>query len=319
MPKVTSKKAIRSSDAVIKVSRPVSERESSRAKTSVEAAPTTTNTKKNAVSRRPGRAALPYDRPTKAERGCSPTVKREGSRLKAAHSSANVGSSSSSGFVSSDPPIDFTAKAPKVLGRKFIGDTIVMLRLQLMHDMDQIRLQYRDGTPLPRPNTAAMGFELYDRLNRCSVDWNGYGTPLVYRAHVYKRGSYVLRHKGRDVWEYSTDDWAAYWKEQEELSKVDTDLRGLKRATFTSILQIPYDYKKWDEIMKHIEYGFRNPIQAEVNVLVHAGPNLIGVEPLPYGPDPSAYLPEHLFPRCDLESTHQLREYKRRTGKVYRA
>ena len=90
-----------------------------------------------------------------------------------------------------------------------------MLRLQLMHDMDQIRLQYRDGTPLPRPNTAAMGFELYDRLNRCPVDWNGYGTPLVYRAHVYKRGSYVLRHQGRDVWEYSTDDWAAYWKEQE--------------------------------------------------------------------------------------------------------
>ncbi|KAL1704531.1 hypothetical protein EV121DRAFT_205596 [Schizophyllum commune] len=185
------------------------------------------------------------DRPTKAERACSPAVKHEGSRLQAKRSSAN----------------------------------------------------YRDGTPLPRPNTAAMGFELYDRLNRCPVDWNGYGTPLVYRAHVYKRGSYVLRHQGRDVWEYSTDDWAAYWKEQE----------------------IPYDYKKWDEIMKHIEYGFRNPIQAEVNVLVHAGPNLIGVEPLPYGPDPSAYLPEHLFPRCDLESTHQLREYKRRTGKVYRA
>ncbi|KAL1666563.1 hypothetical protein GGF50DRAFT_50473 [Schizophyllum commune] len=194
-----------------------------------------------------------YDKPIKAERGCSPAIKREGSRLKAERSSAN----------------------------------------------------YRDGTPLPRPNTVAMGFELYDRLNRCPVDWNGYGTPLVYRAHVYKRGSYVLRHKGRDVWEYSTDDWAAYWKEQE-------------RATFTSILQIPYDYKKWDEIMKHIEYGFRNPIQAEVNVVVHAGPNLIGVEPLPYGPDPSAYLPEHLFPRCDLESTHQLREYKRRTGKVYR-
>ena len=85
---------------------------------------------------------------------------------------------------------------------------------------------------------------------------------------------------------------------------MNTDLRGLTRATLTSILQIPYDYKKWDEIMKHIEYGFRNPIQAEVNVLVHAGPNLIGVEPLPYGPDPSAYLPEHLFPRCDVRACH---------------
>ncbi|KAI5834711.1 hypothetical protein K523DRAFT_347819 [Schizophyllum commune Tattone D] len=99
----------------------------------------------------------------------------------------------------------------------------------------------------------------------------------------------------------STDDLAIFWKMQEERNKG------------------PYDQEAWDEVMKHIEYGFRNPIQAEVNVLVHAGPNLIGVEPLPYGPDPSAYLPEHLFPRCDLESTHQLREYKRRTGKVYRA
>lgn len=88
-----------------------------------------------------------------------------------------------------------------------------MLHCEFLHNADQIRLQYRDGTPLPRPNT--MGFELYNRLRRQPVAWNGYGTPLVYQALVSKRGSYVLRYNGRVVWEYSTDDWAAYWERQE--------------------------------------------------------------------------------------------------------
>ncbi|KAL1686171.1 hypothetical protein GGG16DRAFT_118135 [Schizophyllum commune] len=73
---------------------------------------------------------------------------------------------------------------PHIVARQFIDDNIELLYFELMHDMDHIRLRYRNGTPLPRLNATEIGFELYDRLHPGHVDWNGYGTPLVYRAHI---------------------------------------------------------------------------------------------------------------------------------------
>ena len=80
-----------------------------------------------------------------------------------------------------------------------------------------------------------MGFELFDRLARQPVAWNGYGTPLVYQALIYKRGSYVLRYKGREVWEYSTDDWADFWKEQEVRLRRHASLPHCADHTFRNL------------------------------------------------------------------------------------
>ncbi|KAI4519060.1 hypothetical protein K525DRAFT_258853 [Schizophyllum commune Loenen D] len=234
-----------------------------------------------------------YDRATKAERA-QPTIKREGSsRGKIERSPTNVAESSSSQQAEAgNGSHGSTATRPKVIARKFIGEDIVMLHCEFLHNADQIRLQYRDGTPLPRPNT--MGFELYNRLRRQPVAWNGYGTPLVYQALVSKRGSYVLRYNGRVVWEYSTDDWDAYRKRQEK----------------------PYNWDAWNRAWKCIEHGFRNPIPSEkVEAYVHVGSKLTGVVEAP-GSDAFDYLPQDLFRRCDLETTHRFLEYKRRTGKV---
>ncbi|KAI5893089.1 uncharacterized protein SCHCODRAFT_02537659 [Schizophyllum commune H4-8] len=249
------------------------------------------------AAKKSARAVRPYDRPTKTER-VQPTVEREGSsRGKIERSPANVAESSTlQQTEAGNGSYDSTAACPKVIAREFVDDDIVMLHCECLHDADQIRLQYRDGAPLPRPNT--MGFELYNRLRRQPVAWNGSGTPLVYRALVSKRGSYVLRYKGRVVWEYSTDDWAAYWERQEKLSKK------------------PYDWDAWNRAWKCIEHGFRNPIPGEkVEAYVHVGSKLTGVVEAP-GSDAFDYLPTDLFRRCDLETTHRFLEYKRRTGKV---
>ncbi|KAL1670864.1 hypothetical protein EV122DRAFT_285696 [Schizophyllum commune] len=249
------------------------------------------------ATKKSAQAARPYDIPTKAERAQT-TTKREGnSRGKTERASTNVADGSSSQQTETGHGSHgSTATRPKVIARKFIGEDIVMLHCEFLHNADQIRLQYRDGTPLPRPNT--MGFELYNRLRRQPVAWNGYGTPLVYQALVSKRGSYVLRYNGHVVWEYSTDDWAAYWKRQEKLSKK------------------PYDWDAWDRAWKCIEHGFRNPIPSEkVEAYVHVGSKLTGVVEAP-GSDAFDYLPKDLFRRCDLETTHRFLEYKRRTGKV---
>ncbi|KAI4519061.1 hypothetical protein K525DRAFT_272069 [Schizophyllum commune Loenen D] len=244
------------------------------------AEPTSSGTKKSA------HAARPYDKSTKPERAQSTVTKREGSRSKAESSSAKTAESSSSqqtgpGHRSYDPALI----RPKIIARKFIGDKIVLLHCECIHDEDQIRLQYRDGTPLPRPN--AMGFELFDRLAR---------QPAL----IYKRGSYVLRYNGREVWEYSTDDWADFWKEQEKLSKT------------------PYDWAAWNRIWKCVEDSTLNPIPFEkVEPVVYVGSSLIGVVEKP-GSGVLDHLPRDLFPRCDLETTYQFQQYKRRTGKVFR-
>ncbi|KAL1704516.1 hypothetical protein EV121DRAFT_291347 [Schizophyllum commune] len=288
MPKVTASKTTRA-PTTTKVLRPRSTVKLE--KTAAE--PTSSGTKKSA------HAARPYDKPAKTERAQLTVTKREGSRSKAESSSAKTAESSSSqqtgpGHRSYDPALI----RPKIIARKFIGDKIVLLHCECIHDEDQIRLQYRDGTPLPRPN--AMGFELFDRLARQPVAWNGYGTPLVYQALIYKRGSYVLRYKGREVWEYSTDDWADFWKRQEELSKT------------------PYDWAAWNRIWKCVEDSTLNPIPFEkVEPVVYVGSSLIGVVEKP-GSGVLDHLPRDLFPRCDLETTYQFQQCKRRTGKVFR-
>ncbi|KAL1742835.1 hypothetical protein HDZ31DRAFT_15276, partial [Schizophyllum fasciatum] len=170
---------------------------------------------------------------------------------------------------------------PKVLERKFIGKNIVMLRCEASHDSEQIRLQYRDGTPLARPNT--IGFELIDRLARKPTSWHGFGKPLVYHSCIYKRGSYVLRYRGREVWTYSTDDRA----EGERLDRK------------------PYDTDGWNRIMNAL--GAQNPVpHTEVNILFEQGNILLTECPTD--------LPQDLFVPCDLEFTHQLKLYKQRTG-----
>ncbi|KAI5893116.1 uncharacterized protein SCHCODRAFT_02598814 [Schizophyllum commune H4-8] len=171
---------------------------------------------------------------------------------------------------------------------------------------EESSLTYAEGSSSRKTSLIiALSTSFSDARTSSPANWNGHGTPLVYRAHIYKRGSCVLRHWGRDVWEFSTGVLAIFWRVHEHRLQEQN--------------KEPYNQEAWDEIMEHIEYGFRNPVEAEVNVLVHAGPSLIGAEPLPDGTDPCAYLLEHLFPRCDLETAHQLRQCKRRTGKVYRA
>ncbi|KAI5893090.1 uncharacterized protein SCHCODRAFT_02574194 [Schizophyllum commune H4-8] len=287
MPKVTASKITRA-PTTTKALRPRST--VNLEKTAAES--TSSGTKKNA------RAARPYDKLVKTECAQPAPIKREGARIKAERSSAKNAESSSSqqtgpGHRSYDPALI----RPKIIARKFIGEKIVLLHCECIHDQDQIRLQYRDGTPLPRPN--AMGFELFDRLARQPVAWNGYGTPLVYQALIYKRGSYVLRYKGLEAWEYSTDDWADFWKRQEELSKT------------------PYDWDTWNRIWKCVEHGSLNPIPFEkLEPVVYVG-SLIGAVEKP-GSGALDHLPRDLFPRCDLETTYQFQQYKRRTGKVFR-
>ncbi|KAL1666545.1 hypothetical protein GGF50DRAFT_113110 [Schizophyllum commune] len=100
--------------------------------------------------------------------------------------SISTSSSTAVSKRSSSAPTSRFADAfePHIVARQFIDDNIELLYFELMHDMDHIRLRYRNGTPLPRLNATEIGFELYDRLNLGHVDWNGYGTPLVYRAHI---------------------------------------------------------------------------------------------------------------------------------------
>ena len=88
-----------------------------------------------------------------------------------------------------------------------------MLHCECNYNSETIYLQYRDGTPLPRPNV--VGFELIDRLIRAPVGWTGFGTPYLYQASIMKRGSYALKYKGREVWSYSQDDLAEMEEEYE--------------------------------------------------------------------------------------------------------
>ena len=88
-----------------------------------------------------------------------------------------------------------------------------MLHCECNYNSETIYLQYRDGTPLPRPNV--VGFELIDRLIRSPVGWTGFGTPYLYQASIMKRGSYALKYKGREVWSYSQDDLAEMEEEYE--------------------------------------------------------------------------------------------------------
>ncbi|TRM67416.1 hypothetical protein BD626DRAFT_478748 [Schizophyllum amplum] len=182
-------------------------------------------------------------------------------------------------------------KQPKVIARKFIGKSIVMLHCESSLDCQQIRLQYRDGTPLPRPNV--VGFELIDRVTRRPASWHGFGTPLVYRSWINKRGSYALRYKGREVWTYMSDEWAEFHRFNEEEAKK------------------PYDMDKWNRIMEHLANSARNPKPFnEDNVLMKQGDLTVA--------DVQEDYPEDLFTRCDLEPTHQLRQYKKRTGTYLR-
>ena len=88
-----------------------------------------------------------------------------------------------------------------------------MLHCECNYNSETIYLQYRDGTPLPRPNV--FGFELIDRLIRAPVGWTGFGTPYLYQASIMKRGSYALKYKGCEVWSYSQDDLAEMEEEYE--------------------------------------------------------------------------------------------------------
>ncbi|KAI4519062.1 hypothetical protein K525DRAFT_272070 [Schizophyllum commune Loenen D] len=133
------------------------------------------------LSKTQARSSKPYDKHDKTKPTKSTPNGESRSRAK-----VNTSSSTAVSKRSSSAPTSRFADAfePHIVARQFIDDNIELLHFDLMHDMDQIRLQYRNGTLLPRLTATEIGFELYDRLNLGLINWNGYGTPLVYRAHI---------------------------------------------------------------------------------------------------------------------------------------
>ncbi|KAL1688534.1 hypothetical protein GGG16DRAFT_59700 [Schizophyllum commune] len=231
----------------------------------------------------------------KAERRGKPkTTRREASRVKVEHPStaiATVAESSSSGRTTSSAGP--STELPRVISRTFIDDDIVLLHCECDYNSETIYLQYRDGTPLPRPNV--VGFELIDRLIRSPVGWTGFGTPYLYQASIMKRGSYTLKYKGREVWSYSQDDLAEMEKEYE--------VRPLRS---------PEDLEKWDRFMAfYTEKVKIIRVVQEDRVLARFGDNMIAYD----DPDEDFY-PEEFFVRMDSELTREWREYKQRTGKA---
>ncbi|KAI5893109.1 uncharacterized protein SCHCODRAFT_02620893 [Schizophyllum commune H4-8] len=229
----------------------------------------------------------------KAERRGKPKTKREAARVKVEHPSTAIAvvadSSSSKRATTTAGP---STKPPRVIARTFIDDNIVLLHCECNYNSETISLHNRDGLPLPRPNV--VGFELIDRLIRSPVGWTGFGTPYVYQASVMKRGSYMLKYKGREVWSYGQDDLAKMERENEEANET------------------PYDMDKWNRLMAF--YAEKVKVIRELDedrVLARFGNNTIAYD------DPNEeFYPEEFFVRMDSELTHEWREYKRRTGKA---
>ncbi|KAL1666562.1 hypothetical protein GGF50DRAFT_113127 [Schizophyllum commune] len=229
----------------------------------------------------------------KAERRGKPkTTRREASRVKVEHPSTAIATvaenSSSKRTKSAAGP---STKPPRVISRTLIDDVIVLLHCECNYNSETIYLQYRDGTPLPRPNV--VGFELIDRLIRAPVGWTGFGTPYLYQASIMKRGSYALKYKGREVWSYGQDDLAEMEKEYEETKET------------------PEDLEKWDRFMAFYTEKVKTiRVVQEDRVLARFGDDVIAYD----DPDEDFY-PEEFFVRMDSELTREWRDYKQRTGK----
>ncbi|TRM67402.1 hypothetical protein BD626DRAFT_478714 [Schizophyllum amplum] len=189
---------------------------------------------------------------------------------------------------------------PKVMSRTFIGKHIVLLHCEGTWNADEIRLQYRDGTSLPRPNM--IGFKLIDCCRRREQGWNGMGEPMVYTAELGKTEAYSLTYNGREVWScearplgeepraMTLEEAQAQWEEQ--------------------------NGEGWKKLMHYMETVLLKPVKMEIHeddVLLRKGDKLfMDVH------NCGRSVPEGLFWSVDTENAHRLRESKRRTGRTMR-
>ncbi|TRM67399.1 hypothetical protein BD626DRAFT_478709 [Schizophyllum amplum] len=205
--------------------------------------------------------------------------------------------SSSKSTKTSKNPEDYLRRPKEVMSRTYITKHIVLLHCKQCWDTDELRLQYRDGTSLPRPNM--IGFKLIDCCDKREQAWNGKGDPMVYIAELDRDGAYKLMYEGREVWSCLGRDLGR----EPRYRPMDTATRAANDA-------------KFERARQYIHESFRHgPVQIHENDIVLRDGSSIHLDNLPA----NAFLckaPPGMFTPFDSEDTHQLREYKRRTGRT---
>ncbi|TRM67606.1 hypothetical protein BD626DRAFT_626035 [Schizophyllum amplum] len=207
-------------------------------------------------------------------------------------------------------------KPRKIMSRKFITKHIVLLHCKQSWDTDEIRLQFRDGTSLPRPNM--IGFKLIDCCDKREQGWNGYGNPMVYVAELDRDGAYKLFYEGKEVWACSgrplgREPPPKKMTAQELAAQVCCLPRIVNNIELRLIIQQTAERKDyWDRCLAFQAEACRQIIAvAEADIVLRNGPS-VSVDNIPR--DPFAEAPPGMFIQTDVELTHRLRQHKKRTG-----
>ncbi|TRM67611.1 hypothetical protein BD626DRAFT_103402 [Schizophyllum amplum] len=188
-------------------------------------------------------------------------------------------------------------KPRKVMARKFITKHIVLLHCKQSWDTDEIRLQFRDGTSLPRPNI--IGFKLIDCCDKREQGWNGYGSPMVYIAELDRDGAYKLFYEGKEVWACSGRPLGR-----------EPPPKKLNAEELAAQMAERKEY--WDRCLAFQAEACRQIVAvAEADIVLRNGPS-VSVDNIPR--DPYADAPPGMFIQTDVDLTHRLRQYKKRTG-----